>query len=226
VILLPLLACQSPSQDQHFARALGIERQLLRSHPEADYSHPGYISVLRSLRAVPSSAKEKGRAQGLAQRITDGRRFAITESYAQIDYLPTRLVGREKPVPARPGSKAAGPPRGQSPRRAAAAGQPPSSGPSSASLSELTEAQKSRLDVTLYSTTWCGYCKKARRWLASNGIPYIEKDVEKDPAGASEFRELTGGRGGVPVITVGQDVIRGFSERRLEQAIKRAAKGG
>jgi len=94
------------------------------------------------------------------------------------------------------------------------------------SLSELTETQKKRLDITMYSTSWCGYCKKARRWLTANGIPFVEKDVEKDAAAGAEFRALTGGRGGVPVITVGETVIRGFAERQLEAAIERAAKGG
>jgi len=92
-------------------------------------------------------------------------------------------------------------------------------------LEQLSDAQKKRLDITMYSTAWCGYCKKARNWFKKHGIPYVEKDVEKDAAGAAEFQKITGGRGGVPVITVGNDVIRGFAERRLEMAIERAAKG-
>ena len=91
-------------------------------------------------------------------------------------------------------------------------------------MSKLTDDQKARLDITMYSTSWCGYCKKARRWLNANDLPFVEKDVEKDPEGNREFQEITGGRGGVPVITVGREVIRGFSERRLELAIERAAR--
>ena len=223
-IFVTLLACEPPPEGQHFARALGIERQLLRSHPEADYGHPGYISVLRSLNAVPRGTKDFENAATLAQRISDGRRFAASAAYPQIDHLPARLEGRESPRPAQVGD---------APRAKVAAGRRPraqapgaKAGAVSGSLSELTEAQKKRLDITMYSTSWCGYCKKARRWLVANGVPFVEKDVEKDAAAGAEFRALTGGRGGVPVITVGETVIRGFAERQLEAAIERAAKGG
>ena len=87
----------------------------------------------------------------------------------------------------------------------------------------MTEAQKAKLQVTMYSTSWCGYCKRARNWLQANGIPFTEKDVEKDPKGSAEFRKITGGRGGVPVITVGDEVIRGFSVPHLEKALRKAA---
>lgn len=220
--LSTLLACAPGAESQHFARALGIERQLLRSNPGADYGHPGYISVLRSLKEVGKGTKDFGKAQALAQRISDGRRFAASAAFPQIDHLPTRLRGSEKPVPAQVGAAGkVSPPRGRPAGRTAK----PKGVPSSSSLSALTEAQKQRLDITMYSTSWCGYCKKARRWLVANDIPFVEKDVEKDPAAGAEFRELTGGRGGVPVITVGKTVIRGFAERRLEAAIERAANG-
>ena len=212
------MACTTAAPDQHFARALGIEKQLLRANPDADYGHPGYVSVLRELRAVPRGASEKDRARKMAQRIQDGRRFAAQEAYAQIDHLPTRLEGREKPLPPRVSSPASASSPGK--RRARA----PKAAGGTAQLSALTAEQKARLDITMYSTTWCGYCKKARRWLTSNDIPFVEKDVEKDAAGAAEFRKLTGGRGGVPVITVGDTVIRGFSAPSLEAAIEKAAK--
>jgi glutaredoxin len=220
--LVPLIACDTGAESQHFARALGIERQLLRSNPGADYGHPGYISVLRSLREVGKGTKDFAKAQSLAQRISDGRRYAASAAFPQIDHLPARLRGSEKPVPAQVGAGAGTAPVERRPRSAAAK---PKGTPSNASLSALTEAQKQRLDITMYSTSWCGYCKKARRWFVANDIPFVEKDVEKDRAAGAEFRELTGGRGGVPVITVGKTVIRGFAQRQVEAAIERAAHG-
>lgn len=216
-------SCGEPPDGKHFARAVGIERQLLRTHPEADYGHPGYISVLRSLKAVPRGSKDFDNAVALAQRISDGRRFAASVAYPQIDHLPARLEGRDSPRPSQVGEV--------SPSKVSAGRRPKTKTPrgklgTQGSLSELTETQKKRLDITMYSTSWCGYCKKARRWLTANGIPFVEKDVEKDAAAGAEFRALTGGRGGVPVITVGETVIRGFAERQLEAAIERAAKGG
>lgn len=67
-----------------------------------------------------------------------------------------------------------------------------------------------RGQVTLYSTTWCGYCKKARQYFRANNIPYRELDVENDSAAKSEWEAL-GGRG-VPVIIAGGQRMDGFSE--------------
>lgn len=215
-----LFGCQQTGPDQHYARALGIERQLLRSSPDADYSHPGYIAVLRELKEVARTAKERDRAELLARRIMDGRRMALSEAYPQLGDLPHRLRGAEKPSPR---GSSAGTPSGA---RSAAEARPRGrrGGVSSpARLEGLTEAQKAKLQVTMYSTSWCGYCKRARNWLQANGIPFTEKDVEKDPKGSAEFRKITGGRGGVPVITVGDEVIRGFSVPHLEKALRKAA---
>ncbi len=40
--------------------------------------------------------------------------------------------------------------------------------------------------LTVYSTTWCGYCRRLKTQLDQNGIPYAEIDIESDPA-AAEF---------------------------------------
>ena len=68
--------------------------------------------------------------------------------------------------------------------------------------------------VTMYATTWCGYCKKAREYFAAKGIRYTEVDVEKSPEGERRWKEL-GGKG-VPLIVVGTKVMRGFSPARFE----------
>ena len=33
--------------------------------------------------------------------------------------------------------------------------------------------------VVMYSTSWCGYCKKAKNYFEANKIAYIEKDIEE-----------------------------------------------
>jgi len=33
--------------------------------------------------------------------------------------------------------------------------------------------------VTMYSTGWCGYCRKARESFTRQGIPFKELDIEK-----------------------------------------------
>ncbi|MCW8889119.1 MAG: DUF4124 domain-containing protein [Sedimenticola sp.] len=64
--------------------------------------------------------------------------------------------------------------------------------------------------VVMYSTRWCGYCKKAKRFFKSKGIPFKEYDIEKSAAARKAYDKL-GGRG-VPVILVGSSRMNGFSE--------------
>lgn len=81
--------------------------------------------------------------------------------------------------------------------------------------------------VTMYSASWCGYCKKARAYLTEQGIPFEEKDVEKTPGASAELAAKaaqagvqTGG--GVPVFVVGDRILQGFDP----DALLKAAKGG
>ena len=47
------------------------------------------------------------------------------------------------------------------------------------------EAEKSGNLVTVYSASWCGVCKQAKAFLREEGIPFVDKDVEKDHEGGS-----------------------------------------
>lgn len=70
--------------------------------------------------------------------------------------------------------------------------------------------------VVMYATSWCPYCARARAFFRTHGIQYIERDVEKDEAAREDFRRFGGG---VPLITVGEELVRGFDERALRRAL-------
>lgn len=70
----------------------------------------------------------------------------------------------------------------------------------------------SGLRVHLYSTSWCGYCRKARTFLETNKIPYTDHNVEEDPVARDRQRSLNP-TGGVPVLEVEGEVITGFDEQ-------------
>jgi len=78
--------------------------------------------------------------------------------------------------------------------------------------------------ITMYSTTWCGVCKKARRFMEDKGLAFIEKDIEKDRAAARELQEKCERAkiplGGVPIIDVGGQLMRGFDPNRLLSMLK------
>ena len=67
--------------------------------------------------------------------------------------------------------------------------------------------------VILYATQWCAYCKKTRKFLEQNNIPYYEYDVESSSEGYDQFKAL-GGRG-VPLLLVNGKVIKGFDTKRI-----------
>jgi len=79
--------------------------------------------------------------------------------------------------------------------------------------------------VTMYSAAWCGVCKKARAFLSAEGIPFVEKDIEKDPSAAEELRKKAAAAGvatgGVPMFDVGGKVLGGFDQQSLLTAIRR-----
>lgn len=76
--------------------------------------------------------------------------------------------------------------------------------------------------VTVYSTTTCPWCVRAKEYLKQKGVPFQEKNIERDPVAAREVMQRTG-QMGVPVITAGSDVIIGFDRARLDQLAKRYA---
>jgi len=78
------------------------------------------------------------------------------------------------------------------------------------------------VEVVMYSTSWCGYCKRARAWLGARGIPYAEHDIERDPTARDRMRSINPS-GGVPTFEVDQQVIFGFDPGRIEWAMARAA---
>ncbi|MCX7098906.1 MAG: hypothetical protein NTV43_13470 [Methylococcales bacterium] len=71
--------------------------------------------------------------------------------------------------------------------------------------------------VTLYSTVWCGYCAKTRRYFADNDIAYEDIDVEHTGAGQAAYQKL--GANGVPIIVINDTVIQGYSPDKIDAAL-------
>lgn len=69
--------------------------------------------------------------------------------------------------------------------------------------------------VIMYSTTWCGVCKKARFYLKKHNIPFAEYDVEKSAKGKRDYKKLKGR--GVPILLIGDKRMNGFSIGRFKK---------
>lgn len=123
--------------------------------------------------------------------------------------------------------------RTETARRSAAPEPPPkpAAGPAKKSVRVIQDADVRHADpaanavsgqpgpILLYSTSWCGYCRKARALLTELGVPFEEKDIEKSAAANTEYLGKNNGRSGVPLIDIDGKILRGFSEGAIRRLV-------
>jgi mycoredoxin len=67
-----------------------------------------------------------------------------------------------------------------------------------------TPAQRSQRvdcgDIVMYSTTWCGDCRRAKKVFAVLDVPYHEIDIEQDSAARQLVQRMNAGMNRVPTI--------------------------
>jgi mycoredoxin len=54
--------------------------------------------------------------------------------------------------------------------------------------------------VVMYSTPWCGYCKRLAAQMTRAGVPYTVIDIEQDPKSAEFVMSVNGGNQTVPTV--------------------------
>lgn len=54
--------------------------------------------------------------------------------------------------------------------------------------------------VTMYSTAWCGYCRRLKGQMDREGIPYHEVDIESRSDAADLVMGINGGSQTVPTV--------------------------
>jgi mycoredoxin len=54
--------------------------------------------------------------------------------------------------------------------------------------------------LTMYSTTWCGYCYRLKAQLDREGIAYQVVDIERDQAAAEYVMSVNRGNRTVPTV--------------------------
>lgn len=54
--------------------------------------------------------------------------------------------------------------------------------------------------VTMYTTTWCGYCVRLKKLMQREGIEFAEVDIENDAAAADLVMQANGGNRTVPTL--------------------------
>ena len=54
--------------------------------------------------------------------------------------------------------------------------------------------------LTMYSTSWCGYCHRLKSQLDREGFAYEVVDIEQEPAAADFVMSVNGGNQTVPTL--------------------------
>ena len=54
--------------------------------------------------------------------------------------------------------------------------------------------------LTMYSTSWCGYCRRLKSQLDREGIRYTEVDIEVQPEAADFVMKVNNGNQTVPTV--------------------------
>lgn len=74
------------------------------------------------------------------------------------------------------------------------------------------------MNIKVYSTPTCPYCKLAKEYLTEKKLTFTDIDVAGNPAAANEMVKLSG-QMGVPVIDIDGQVIVGWNKGALEEAL-------
>jgi len=80
--------------------------------------------------------------------------------------------------------------------------------------------------IFLFSTEWCGYCAKARKFFKSRKVPFTEIDLETAPNARQRLEDLARKAGvrpdslsGVPIIFIGDKPVLGWDEGQVKRLL-------
>lgn len=87
----------------------------------------------------------------------------------------------------------------------------------------VAQAGDASADVVVYGASWCGACRQAEAYLRSRGVPFVEKDVERDPGAQAEMMQKAMAQGlrptGIPVIDVRGRILLGFDRGAIDRLL-------
>jgi mycoredoxin len=81
--------------------------------------------------------------------------------------------------------------------------------------------------VIMYSTQWCGFCRRLKRQLGRDGIEIVEVDIERDPEAANYVISVNGGNMTVPTVVLPDGtVITNPSAAQVKERLSNPAVNG
>jgi len=72
-------------------------------------------------------------------------------------------------------------------------------------------------EVMVYSNVGCGPCPQAMEYLSQKGVPFIAKNVVRDPSAMQALMRL--GLRLLPVLVIGDQRLSGFNPKEIDAAL-------
>jgi mycoredoxin len=77
--------------------------------------------------------------------------------------------------------------------------------------------------LTMYTTTWCGYCVRLKKGLERAGVEFDEVNIERDPRAEEFVLAVNGGSATVPTLVLANgDVLTNPPLPKLLEAVQAA----
>lgn len=70
--------------------------------------------------------------------------------------------------------------------------------------------------ITIYTTSSCHFCVKAKEYFQAKGLDWVEHNVQTNPPMAAEMIRKSG-QMGVPVIEIDGTILVGFNKQKLDE---------
>lgn len=79
--------------------------------------------------------------------------------------------------------------------------------------------------VTMYTTVWCGYCRRLERQMTAAGITFRKVDIDVEQDFGERIEAATGGHRTVPTIEVEGELLVNPSIAQVAAAVDGSATG-
>ena len=178
--------------------------------PGTQPAGPAYVVVLEDSSTIP--AKSKPLSAFGSFRFVDATGRTQVLPVSSVDLEATRMANAHVPDDPSKGTLSVAP---------GGANQPPSP----AEEEQAAEEPPSLPSITVYSATWCGYCKDLKKIFSAKKIPANIIEVDRLPqdrraAAEATIRRMTG-RVSYPTVIIGGEAKAGFSKSWIESKIGR-----
>jgi glutaredoxin-like YruB-family protein len=80
-----------------------------------------------------------------------------------------------------------------------------------------------KMEVKIYTSPTCQWCKKLKEWLKKNKVAFQEFDVSEEEEYRDELINKSN-QMAVPVIDIDGKIIVGFDEKQLEELLGKKKK--